>query len=512
MNCALVLLLAVSRAAAVVEYVALTPVAGGPAAGNASGIVKWARLEYSRSATAVGDVAVELLESGDDEHLGAWFDLDLTRVSGGATDGAALSAKVLGETLFVLLEQNGAPADAGGGCCADTLAAVDRATGAVARFDLDAIVRAAGLTMEFAHATHTFDVEPADDGGDGARVFLMVQYFNATLNANADAIVAFDTATGAVAATAAGLPYFDLAGGVGVVAGAARDVGYNDTVYRVEYYTASDDDAAAPPVALDPAYQAFYDARRRGRGARGGDGGDGGGGGGDGGDDVFAPPGPGGPTEEWHGNGVLRFASAATGSRYLAFTHRMFAELVVLLDPWTYAPAAGGGEVVQRFGTPAYFDATATQRGVHAFGLDAAEASLQPWTGGVHNAWYTPASATAALAGAETLTLFVNSIDGEATSFVYEFAFRPVRASAEAAPPSDATFATASQRAACAFTAPAQGGARAIADGVYLVGAGAGGSFLELVDARGGTADIVYPGGENVMMYDSFARVVVSDD
>mgnify|MGYP002045032815 CR=1 FL=1 len=61
--------------------------------------------------------------------------------------------------LFVLLEQNGAPADAGGGCCADTLAAVDRATGAVARFDLDAIVRAAGLTMEFAHATHTFDVD-----------------------------------------------------------------------------------------------------------------------------------------------------------------------------------------------------------------------------------------------------------------------------------------------------------------------------------------------------------------
>ena len=43
--------------AAVVEYVALTPVAAaGPAAGNGSGIVKWARLEYDRNASAVGDV------------------------------------------------------------------------------------------------------------------------------------------------------------------------------------------------------------------------------------------------------------------------------------------------------------------------------------------------------------------------------------------------------------------------------------------------------------------------
>ena len=116
MNCALVLLLAVSRAAAVVEYVALTPVAGGPAAGNASGIVKWARLEYSRSATAVGDVAVELLESGDDEHLGAWFDLDLTRVSGGATDGAALDA------LTAALDACAARVAAGGGDGVDAVA------------------------------------------------------------------------------------------------------------------------------------------------------------------------------------------------------------------------------------------------------------------------------------------------------------------------------------------------------------------------------------------------------
>ena len=70
------LLLLLTPAAAVVEYVALTPVGVG---GGGAELVKWARLEYARNASSVDDVTMALLDAApEDGLLGAWFDLNLT--------------------------------------------------------------------------------------------------------------------------------------------------------------------------------------------------------------------------------------------------------------------------------------------------------------------------------------------------------------------------------------------------------------------------------------------------
>jgi hypothetical protein len=55
--------------------------------------------------------------------------------------------------------------------------------------------------------------------------------------------------------------------------------------------------------------------------------------------------------EQWHGNGVLRFTTK-DGTNLVAFTQRMAAQAVIMRDPWVHASAAGGGKIVQRFGTP----------------------------------------------------------------------------------------------------------------------------------------------------------------
>ena len=83
------------------------------------------------------------------------------------------------------------------------------------------------------------------------------------------------------------------------------------------------------------------------------------------------------------------------------------------------------------------------------------------------------------------------------------------------APYDDSVFDTASAWAACGFLANAQGGARPIADGVYIVAAGSpsdGVGRLELIDARGGFKDLPYPAAlvKRVSLYDPFARVVAA--
>eukprot|EP01052_Picozoa_sp_SAG31_P039479 SAG31_NODE_5484_length_2513_cov_1.936620_3_plen_122_part_00 len=54
----------------------------------------------------------------------------------------------------------------------------------------------------------------------------------------------------------------------------------------------------------------------------------------------------------------------------------------------------------------------------HAFGVPA---HTPTFTGGVHNLFHTAASPTASLRGRETLSLFVNSVQGGMSSFAYEF-------------------------------------------------------------------------------------------
>ena len=187
-----------------------------------------------------------------------------------------------------------------------------------------------------------------------------------------------------------------------------------------------------------------------------------------------------GRQEQWHGNGVHRFVDTA-GRAIVALTHRNFQEAFLVLDPWTYAAADGADAILQRFGTsPFTGDETAT---LHHFGLPT---TAKQWTGGVHNVWYTPSSATTKLAGKETLTLFVNSIEGWPASFVFEF---EVKLSPELpfAPLAVSVFDADFVFAECFFKAQAMGGARVIGDGVYLVASGAGNGGLVRFHSRDGS-------------------------
>lgn len=210
-------------------------------------------------------------------------------------------------------------------------------------------------------------------------------------------------------------------------------------------------------------------------------------------------------SEEWHGNGILSFTTKA-GVKLLAITHRMDAEAVIMKDPYTYGASDGGGSILQRFGTPHFGTA---QR--HHFGLPA---SATDWDGGCHNVFYTASTNTKALMGNETISLFVNSVNGGSSSFAYEF----VLSLTEEKPDviyTDRVFDTKFVSAACGFQAFAQGGARAFANGIFIVASGSvqrANSVLELIDSSGAKKDLPYPnsGSGFASLYDPFISVISS--
>ena len=344
----------------------------------------------------------------------------------------------------------------GAGCCADTLRMYDRLSGNFTELDLSAIMASAFADKgtSFHEATHTFDVEEEDGV---VYAWLMAQYLDTSLGSvKANAIVCIDTRDGSVRKTLDGSAYFSMLDQLGTTSAQRAD-----TVYRVQY-------------------------EKKMTGA-----------------------------EQWHGNGMLRFTTQS-GERLIAFTHRMLAEAVIITDPWATAAAAGGGAIVQRFGTPAFSNGTAADddeagmtstdaSGTHFFGV---KTGIRRWTGGVHNVHYRAASTSAALLGNETLSLFVNSIEGGSKSYVYEFAINP-RPAVAGQEHNDSAFDTPFVYAACNFEAMAQGGARAFGNGVFIVASGVGsGGVMEVVDQTGAVQDLAYPAAAgdntNVAVYDPY--------
>lgn len=209
----------------------------------------------------------------------------------------------------------------------------------------------------------------------------------------------------------------------------------------------------------------------------------------------------GGGGEQWHGNGVQRF-TAKSGVTYLAFTHRMDAEAIVFKDPFTYTSQQGGGKIVQRFGTPSLYNsmgATSTRY----FGL---KSSASAFDSGVHNVFYTASSKSTSLKGQETISLFVNDQGGK--SAAYEFVLKPVD-EGSADPGDDTVFNVDYVFAKLSFSAQAQGGARTIGNGVFLVMSGADSTGLEVADSAGSTHSIAYSGGTSPL-YDPFIRVLAT--
>jgi hypothetical protein len=110
--------------------------------------------------------------------------------------------------------------------------------------------------------------------------------------------------------------------------------------------------------------------------------------------------------------------------------------------------------------------------------------------------------------------MFINSIDGRAGSFVFEFELK-LAPQEDATAVSDAVFGgVAFAYAECHFKAQAMGGARVLGDGVYLVASGGGsGAVFQVIDTANSTNSkmVTYPGdsGSDTNLYDPYTRIVV---
>jgi hypothetical protein len=195
--------------------------------------------------------------------------------------------------------------------------------------------------------------------------------------------------------------------------------------------------------------------------------------------------------EEWHGNGVKRFQSL-DGTWILAVTQRFANGALLLKDPFTYSKSEGGGSILQRFGTPAIWDGSSSSE-YHYFGVDAKDGHV---TSGVHNLWHNVYD------GRETLTMFVNGMSSDDKSHAFEFDVKLT--SAEDGALSDEIFATNYTSVTFSYQAQAQGGARALGNGVIIGACGAALTGYEIVDASGGRQNISHSGS---LLYDPFVLV-----
>lgn len=300
------------------EYVAMGPSDGG----SGSTKLQWVAVEYPQGVSSANDVSLSVVSNSVPE-LGSWFGLD--------TEGLALTAKIVGDTMYALYDES--QEGAGGGCCADQVRIYKRdGRGKYTVMPLTAAVQKA-LNSTSAHVSHTFDVTTLHDGTFAG--LFQVKYLESAFGTDyGDAIVALKIPDATIIKTVDGASAFEM----------YRDAGTMSTVRNQSRFK----------------IQNYVDSSTSGSGG-----------------------------EQFHGNGVLRF-TAKSGISYLAFTHRFDSEAVIFKDPFTYASKEGGGKIVQRFGTPSVYNEYGVADTRH-FGL---KSSASAFTGGVHNVFYTASSAS----------------------------------------------------------------------------------------------------------------------
>lgn len=318
--------------------------------------------------------------------------------------------------------------DDSGSCCADTLRAWDQTTGQYSDLDLTTSMDDAFSSFPGNHdVTHTLDLQLRD----GELVaFVMAQYTAEEINAPVDAVVCLFVGNGSVVPTKDGLGYFSMWEQLGTTS-----TDPTDSIYKIQHYVETD----------------------------GG--------------------------QEWHGNGVQRF-DMADGTPILAVTQKELNQAVLISDPWSFSSADGGGQILQRFGTP-----DGERDGIaHTFGINSSEGVFA----GVHNVWYQQAPD-----GRETVTIFVNGKDTSSDSWVYEFDINLVP-EASVSEVTDSVFDTSYRGAPCGFVTDTQGGARPIGQtqgaGVWLVATGSASKGLYAVDEQGGATNYF----RHAAMYDPF--------
>jgi len=414
------------------------PNGGGPTTGNYT--LDWLKLEYPIGGpSATSQVSMtKLIESVPE--LGNWYNLDIG-------SGAMLSAKILGDNMYMYANRGVAPK--GGGCCADTIRVYPKSGSNggnpfSTEIDLEVPIQQAipngtlgfppSPTGYWAHATHTFDVSMIDGV---PHAFCMVQYSETKLgNAHTDAIAVINLVDGTLKPTVDGDPFFNILEKAGTT-----DDSEDASLFKVQFQKTYSD-------------------------------------------------------EQWHGNGMNRFTTKA-GVTILAFTHRFAAEAVLLKDPWTYTQANGGGKILQRFGCPTQYTNGQASSKRRAFGVDTTNG---PSKAGVHNVYYQVKAN-----GTETVSMFANGVGSDSYSHVFEFEVKLVDEQSQAT--SDDVFKTAYSTAPFTFTSQSQGGARALGNGVWI-GASGGANFgYQIVDKEGKTLSYSYTESQ---LYDPFVRVVAS--
>lgn len=340
----MLLALSLGTALGIKEYVALGP--NGNTGSTGGTALEWVAVEYQEDVSAAKDVTLTRVTQSVPE-LGAWFGLD--------PQGLALTAKIVGDTMYALYDKSGE--GSGGGCCADTLRIYKRnGGGKFTSLNLTAAVEGA-LNSTDAHVSHTFDVTALKDATLVA--LFQVKYLEPAIGGDyADAIVAMKISDGSIVPTASGASNFNMIKEAGTMSTTSKD-----SRFKIQFYK---------------------DASTSGGG------------------------------EQFHGNGVQRFTSKS-GITYLSFTHRMDAEAVIFKDPFTYNSKEGGGKIVQRFGTPYLYNdyGSGTTR---YFGL---KSSASAFDSGVHNVFYTLSSQSTSLKGKETISLFVNDQDGKSAAYEF---------------------------------------------------------------------------------------------
>eukprot|EP00931_Biecheleriopsis_adriatica_P083860 TRINITY_DN5754_c0_g1_i5.p1 TRINITY_DN5754_c0_g1~~TRINITY_DN5754_c0_g1_i5.p1 ORF type:complete len:507 (-),score=53.09 TRINITY_DN5754_c0_g1_i5:124-1512(-) len=234
------------------------------------------------------------------------------------------------------------------GCCADTLRWFNANDGSFG--DIDLVQPIAAMAKEqgwdFAAASHSFDIHEYD----GVKHALVLVQYNCTESPSCplpsvflDSIICLSLEDGkTLKKTSSGKTAFSIFDEVGTLSAIP-----NESIYKIAY--------------AQPGFGAFITF------------------------DLFdvAPilrPGP-GPEEQWHANSLAHFV-AKDGTAVLAFTQDYQNSATLVKDPFTYSAAEGGGEILQRFGTPG--NGRSQNITSHFFGLDPRDGPLAL----IHNPFY----------------------------------------------------------------------------------------------------------------------------
>jgi hypothetical protein len=412
---------------------------------HVANLVEWIEVSYpSDGVFHSQDVTMKNLSAHDAIIPSSWLDANI------GEKGAMLTGRVFKDDLYILTNQGHSPIFRG--CCGDTLRVFLGGDGSTRDIRLDDVFRKAAESIdgvEFVGISHSF--HPFEMHGSTMFLFIIIIKDARLGGAITDAFIAVDVATVTVFPTADGavawIPFREIG---------TFDISRPGTIFNVQYKAI--------------------------------------------GQSIM---------QQWHANGVC-FFTMRDGTNVMAFSQRMDIEAVLIRNPYMHSKAEGGGHVLQRFGSPRFFDDSQGQlhrdAGRHNFGIKAPDQlpmvpgkprlSLKA-QGGIHNLFfYTHPD------GRETLTIFCNEIRGANQSGVIEFDVKLVKERISS--PTETVFDTKYTLVPLPFVAMAQGGARPLGNGVYMVASGLAGEGFLVVDTSGGSKLFKYT---TRFMYDPFVFV-----